>query len=496
MVKKEMTILQQSFNVFPSETFLETNRSCAPVLFQTLTTLRPIVTSLFQIFEYSVQGLYLTDENGILLYFNHAYEQMTGMRRQDIEGQHYQNFIDKGDVPYSIALVTLERKAPVTADIFYHKTGRLITVSTTPIFDADGSISAVIGNLTDITSLIHVKEPALIGELSVRKPAVDLKNSSSMIANDQKMQWILYYAYKAAKSNATVLITGETGTGKEEMAKFIHENSSRSSAPLIQVNCGAIPENLIESELFGYVGGAFTGASPQGSVGLFEAANGGTIFLDEIGELPYSVQAKLLRVLQQRTLTRIGSTKPIKLDIRVITATNRDLLEMISKKQFREDLYYRLNVVSISIPPLRERKADIFPLCTKFLANASEEYGKQFTLSPAALTILENYSWPGNIRELKNIIERAAISCEGDVITEELFMDTLPVKISPFASEWMMDLPTHLQQIEYSYLEQYYDHYGTIRDAANALGLNRSTFARRRAELMKKFKNEEAVSKD
>lgn len=489
------------FDRIPDEPFLERNRNSAPALYQALSELQTICISLYHMFEHSANGIYLTDGDGFMRYFNRAYEIQTGLKRADIIGLHVQTLLDRGLVPYSVAQVTLQRKAPVTADLFFELTGRLITISTTPVFNAEHKITAVIGNLTDITALVHAKESSLTGHYidvahGKRKFVAELHKNPSMVAVDENMQWLLYYAKKAAKSKATILIVGETGTGKEEMAKFIHENSPRSAAPLLQVNCGAIPEHLIESELFGYVGGAFTGASPKGKAGLFESANGGTIFLDEIGELPFHVQAKLLRVLQQQQLTRVGAVTPISLDVRVISATNRNLRTMIQEKTFREDLYYRLNVVPITIPPLRERKKDILPLGMLFLSNLSQQYNVQFTFSPSAITAMENYNWTGNIRELKNLTERATILCEDYIITADILFwePSQQGAPTPMPSEWKVSLPNILQRIEFKYIEQYYGHYGNIRDAATALGMDRSTFARKRVAYLKQRKKEESCA--
>ena len=222
--------------------------------------------------------------------------------------------------------------------------------------------------------------------------------------------------YRLSESPSTVLITGESGSGKELVAHSIHQNSPRSARPLVCVNCAAIPETLLESELFGYTGGSFTGAKKGGSMGKFEAANHGTLFLDEIGELPLFVQAKLLRVLQEKEVTRIGGNSPIPIDVRVIAATNRNLEEMVRNGEFREDLYYRLNILSLQVPPLRERKEDIPLLIEHFMGKISQTQGTSKKLSKAAQTVLLNYNWPGNIRELSNIVERIYYMSDSDTI--------------------------------------------------------------------------------
>ena len=222
--------------------------------------------------------------------------------------------------------------------------------------------------------------------------------------------------YKLAESPSTVLITGESGSGKELVAHSIHQYSHRNAYPLICVNCAAIPENLLESELFGYMGGAFTGAKRNGSMGKFEAANRGTLFLDEIGELPLFVQAKLLRVLQEKEITRIGGNSPIPIDVRVIAATNRNLEQLVRDGQFREDLYYRLNILNINVPPLRERKDDIPILINHFFNKLYKAQGIKKNLSKSAENVLLNYDWPGNIRELSNIIERIYYMSDSNTI--------------------------------------------------------------------------------
>ncbi|MBO8143656.1 MAG: nif-specific transcriptional activator NifA [Thermodesulfobacterium sp.] len=251
------------------------------------------------------------------------------------------------------------------------------------------------------------------------KLTLELKKRYSLrnvIGISDKMQEVFKTALKAAKTKATILLTGESGTGKELIAKAIHFESDRSKGPFIAINCAAIPENLLEAELFGYEKGAFTGALIS-KPGKFELANGGTIFLDEIGDLPLHLQAKLLRVIQDKTFERIGGTKSIKVDIRIIAATNKDLEEMVKDGSFREDLYFRLNVIPIYLPPLRERKEDIPLLIDHFLKKFNEEYGKNINITKEAMEKLVNYSWPGNVRELENTIERLVILAEGNEIT-------------------------------------------------------------------------------
>ncbi|MBM4137057.1 MAG: sigma-54-dependent Fis family transcriptional regulator [Nitrospira sp.] len=252
--------------------------------------------------------------------------------------------------------------------------------------------------------------------IQLQRALYDRFSIEGIIGSSKKMQEAVEIMKKISSSSATVLILGESGTGKELVARAIHYNSQRKTKPFIAVNCTAIPENLIESELFGYEPGSFTGATSR-NIGLFEAANGGTIFLDEIGDLPALTQSKILRVLQDKEIRRIGSRESIKADVRIIAATNKDLEEEISKKNFREDLYYRLKVITIELPPLRERKEDIPELVVFFIKKYNQEFGKRIKgIEEKAIKALIEYHWPGNIRQLESVVERAVIMCESPFI--------------------------------------------------------------------------------
>jgi len=271
-----------------------------------------------------------------------------------------------------------------------------------------------------------------------------------VVGKSKKMLQVIEIVKKVAPTNATVLICGESGTGKELIARAIHHNSPRKDNPFIAINCAAIPETLIESELFGYEPGAFTGANTR-KIGLIEAANKGTLFLDEVAELPLITQSKLLRVLQEKEIRRIGGKETIKVDVRIIAATNKNLLEEVQKKKFREDLYYRLKVVTIEIPPLRERKEDIPELVKYFIEKYSKEFGKQIKgIEEKAMQALLNYHWPGNIRELESVIEKAIIICEDDKIKFKDIADEL--KLSNPKSIFEIEIPE--EGIDYKELEK------------------------------------------
>jgi DNA-binding NtrC family response regulator len=308
----------------------------------------------------------------------------------------------------------------------------------------------------------------------------DVSTRGGIIAKSREMENVLDLAHTVARVDTTVLITGESGVGKELLARYVHDESPRADGPFIAVNCGALPETLLESELFGHVRGAFTGADSD-KKGLFEAANGGTIFLDEVGETSQATQVKLLRVLQEREVRAVGSTEPRTTTARIVAATNRDLETMVSREQFRKDLYYRLKVVSIEVPPLRARGEDVLPLAREFIATACQSYSLvQRTLSPEAIDALTSYSWPGNVRELQNAIERAVV-LTGD--QSKISVDSLPTEIRSPGSRtngvsFSEVLP--MADLERRYVLQVLDRFdGNRTHTAKALGIGANTLWRK-----------------
>jgi len=313
------------------------------------------------------------------------------------------------------------------------------------------------------------KDPKETDKTPPVKP-VATNGYSDMIGNSEAFQKVTEIINRVKDNRATVLVRGESGTGKELVARAIHYSGKFSRAPFIAVNCGAIPENLLEAELFGYTKGAFTGAN-ENRDGFFQAAHKGTIFLDEIGNAPLPVQNRLLRVLQEKEVTKIGSQKPEKLEVRVIAATNSDLEELIQKKTFREDLFYRLSVVTVDVPPLRDRTADIPLLVDKFTQKYGIEYKDRFVrITDDALDVLERYSWPGNIRELENVVQRAVIMCDGKITLEQL----------PDELKYKIDFPQKgfktLEAKEKEYIQEVLlSTQGNKTKAAEILGINRKT---------------------
>jgi len=333
-----------------------------------LTAVKNLSQELDAIIESSYDGIYVTDGQGNTTRVNKAYERITGVMGTEVIGRNMRDLVREGFYNQSVTLLVLERKKPVTIMQEIKKTGKYVIVTGNPIFNQAGEIICVVTNVRDITELNNLKSQLETTKNLSERYLSELQHLRSMLYPDDivavspEMKSILQKVRRISLVDSTVLIMGESGVGKEVIARLIHKNSPRAEKPFIAINCGALPENLLESELFGYEGGAFTGAKKGGKPGLVELANGGTLFLDEIGELTLAMQVKLLRLLQEKRFIRVGGSQVQQVDVRFITATNQDLKVMVKENRFREDLYYRLNVVPIDIPPLRERIQEI-PSC-------------------------------------------------------------------------------------------------------------------------------------
>lgn len=308
------------------------------------------------------------------------------------------------------------------------------------------------------------------------------KKDTEILAKSENMLKVLETAKRIATFNATVLITGESGTGKEVMADYIVRMSERADKPFIRINCAAIPETLLESELFGYEKSSFTGADSEGRVGVFEAADGGTLLLDEIGDMPIGLQAKLLRVIQEKEIRRVGSSEARAVDVRIIAATNANLQKAVESGTFREDLYYRLNIVPITIPPLRERRDDIDILVQHFMDKYCVEYNKVKKLNHGVMSVLRNAPWKGNVRELKNIIERCVINTDHEEIDEDDIKELFTYDIAS-SKYFDVDKGNSLKEIMEGYekivLREYVDKYRTVSEVARQLKVNKSTISRK-----------------
>jgi PAS domain S-box-containing protein/TyrR family helix-turn-helix protein len=440
------------------------------------------------IIEASFDSIFVTDAKGNVLSLNDAYTRITGIKAEDLIGKNMYDLVEQGLYDRSATIMVIETKKSATF-VQNIKNGTTLLVTGNPIFDENGELVRVLTNGRDITELNRLKQEVEQAYNLSKHYEEELKrmrrNSGGMVVYSEKSREILDLAMRIGKVDSTVIIYGESGVGKELVAQELHKNSSRSNKPLISINCAAIPEDLLESELFGYESGAFSGAKKAGKMGIFELANGGILFLDEIGELPINLQSKLLRVIQEREILRIGGTKPIGIDVRIIAATNRNLPEMIRKGQFRQDLYYRLNVVPIYVPPLRERKEEIPLLAYYFLQVFNEKYNMQKTLDERVTSILVDYDWPGNIRELRNVIERAVVTSTDTVISSVALRgsvnQTKPENEADKQDTPVMDLKEKVQAYEKNLIQQYAKIFTSSRKLAKALGVSQTTIVRKAA---------------
>ncbi|MBY0123725.1 sigma 54-interacting transcriptional regulator [Bacillus sp. S/N-304-OC-R1] len=352
----------------------------------------------------------------------------------------------------------------------------------TPVYH-EGKLEKVVVLSRDITQQSSSLQQEEGADQTLHNRHEKSNEEKRLVYRSKKIEQLVTEIKRVAQFNSTILLEGESGVGKEVFAQKIHTASPRNNQPFIRINCGAIPENLIESELFGYEKGSFTGADKNGKPGLFELANNGTLFLDEIGELPLNMQVKLLRVLQEREVTRIGGTRPIPINVRIITATNKDLREMVNQGDFREDLYYRLYVIPFRIPALSERKEDIFPLTIHFLEKFKRMYDIKKSFTPEAIEVLETYAWPGNVRELQNIVERLILLTEGEWIQREhilkvLYGDVKKKKKQLFVLE-LMPLKEAVEELEAQLIEQGMQKYRTADKLSKVLGVSPATISRR-----------------
>jgi len=415
---------------------------------QKLESHRLLNRQLKAIFESSSDGIWVCDGKGTVINLNKASEKLNSIKAKDVLGKNVADIVKMGVVDRSVTLEVLKTRRQVSAMQYIKRSDRYLLTTGTPVFDENGSIFLVVINERDMTQLNAIREQLEQSRMVTEKFKDELAEISmlelkaeEMVAENEQMRQVLRVALKLARLEVSdILILGESGTGKTFLAKFIHKNSRRSRKPFIQINCAALPENLLEAELFGYEKGAFTGAREQGKAGLFELAHEGTLFLDEIGDMPLFLQAKLLKYLDDHEIMRLGGTRSRKTDCTVIAATNRDLETLVAEKRFRQDLYYRLNVFTLRIPPLRERPDDLFELLNYFLNKYNKTYQTRKQIRTKGLEILQSYSFPGNVRELKNIVKKAVVMSEGQIL-DEFIENMLAPMLNPGAEKTRATLP-------------------------------------------------------
>lgn len=440
------------------------------------------------------EGVAIVDDKECVEYLNCALYR--GYEESDFNvdvyvGKNLREVIHSYGIDYeALAPVVIENRDTKSKNIKYSN-GIARTVTGTPLFDDEGNIDLVVLTLRDISSLMDMEMRLSESEkykskyLSQLEELNKYRNQNKLVFSSQVMEKLLNIAFKVSKTDSPVFITGESGVGKEEFAKYIHLNSLRKDMPFVAINCAAIPSELIESELFGYEKGAFTGAVSSGKKGLFDEGNGGTIFLDEIGEMPWHLQTKLLRVIQEGCFFRVGGKVPIKLNARYISATNLSSEDLI--KKCRQDLYYRLNTITLNIPPLRERREDIIPLVSHFLQLFNAKYGRNVRITRDVMRLFLEMKWPGNVRELKNTVERIIILSDKDFVDKEEFDEIMELGVPVYTDvgiqiKELMPLSEAYQKIEQMLIEEAYSKYGTIAGAARALGITPSTIYRKMKE--------------
>lgn len=463
----------------------------------------------------------ITDADGLVLYINPAYTRNTGITEGDILNRDIHSVIgeDKLFTGGAVTSVLESKKSAFRLSTTYKTEEPLVGyVVGTPILKQDGSLRQVIACSRPIVTLNSLQEDfeAFVKEVNAIRPGYISKDSDKhlsegMVGKYGSLEKISTLIDHVAPTDASVLITGESGVGKEVVADEIYRRSLRRDKPYVKINCASIPGHLLESELFGYEKGAFTGANAKGKIGLFEYANHGTLMLDEIGDMPMDLQVKLLRAIQSQEITRIGGTKPIKLDIRFLALTNADLKKKVAEGAFRQDLYYRLNVIPMSVPPLRQRLEDFEALCDHFIERFTKKYNRTFGLTDWQIAYMKRYPWPGNIRELENVMEYLILCSSGigriadDVlrgllnVPEETPVSQLPAEEpcqmetpgeeapEPPAEE--LDFNTAVADFEKRLLEQVLSESSNLREASRKLNINASTISRKIKQYQIEYEN-------
>lgn len=446
-----------------------------------------------RIVECIEEEILITDQNGFVRFMNSEAERVCGVKSEEIINKHVEYLERERIISSSITKEVLRTKKKVNI-LQRLKNGTTVLGTAIPVFDENKKLIYVIctsKNVEEINKLmdkIEKKENELEDK---NQEIIRLKEgmfiTDNVVFGSKQMESVKETILKIAPTDVTVMVQGESGVGKEVVAKLIHNLSRRNEYPLIKINCGLIPENLLESELFGYENGAFTGAAKGGKVGKVELAQKGTLFLDEIGEMPLNLQVKLLEFLQDREITRIGGTAKIKVNTRIVVATNRDLKAMVKAGKFRPDLFYRLNVLPINIPPLRERKDDIIPLVEFFLEKLNDKYQVNKELSAEVIEAFKNYGWPGNVRELMHVLERLVLTSDNDTINIDNLSGVLSGEVVSSARvicTGLFPLKAARRELDSQLVNRAYEIYQSTYKAARVLQIDQSTVVK----MLKKYK--------
>ncbi|AET67356.1 PAS domain S-box [Desulfosporosinus orientis DSM 765] len=442
------------------------------------------------ILDNSFDEIFVVNSKGVVTYVNQVCKKHYGLDPSEIIGKNISYLLNEGYYSPALAPIVFQNKQTVTVEQ-QTKLGIKLVVTATPVFNQSGDVDFIVMNSRDITQIEQLKQDLDKTKKLVKHYKNKVDELSQQVSyfkgysfQDEKMKLCLEIVQRVALVNSTVLILGESGTGKNVLATDIHKMSERKDGPFICINSATIPEHLLESELFGYCRGAFTGADKYGKVGLVELAHGGTLFLDEIGEIPLGIQAKLLELIQERRFIPVGGKEHKKIDVRIIAATNRNLLQLIDEGKFREDLYYRLSVIEIDTPPLRERTDDIIPLLQFFLNKFDKTYKYSHKFDQRCINILKNYSWPGNIREMEHLAERLVVTVpEGNIMPEHLPSKFFKIPSIPSSTSILQNEISNWKNLKKSSDEEaiiirLYNMLGSSYKVANTLSISQSKVTR------------------
>ena len=458
------------------------------------------------ILDNMTDGVYILDDKGNYIFVNSTYVNLLNMPKSMLLNYNVHDFLSTGQIDICISDIVYREKRQVVmfqnvydTQSYGRQTFRQMVIST-PILNSNGNVQNILAVVRPLNMLNALYQEAASHNILVAPQSIGEEDEKDphIVAESLSMQRILRLAKTVSDVDTAILVTGESGTGKEVIAQYIHRVGKRKDKPFVVINCAALPASLLEAELFGYEKGAFTGASPSGKKGLFEEACGGTVFLDEINSMPLNLQGSLLRTIETKTIRAIGSNRNTHVNFRLITASNEDLDELVKQKKFRLDLLYRLNVIPVNIPPLRQRKEDIIPLANNFLKYFCEKHGKHMAFSPATLHNILAYDWPGNVRQLKNFVERSVVISLEEIIGVDnvaaiagkgyLGLSTYNSSEYSNPSNEIFDrllaggvtLEAYINQCEKEYVGHVLQHYPNTYKAAEMLGTSQSSVMRKK----------------